>query len=269
MGRDERHSQENGHLDEGESDAARLERLGRERPQKLGTMWKELGFVFSIVFSQCLNEYWISGVTVLVPELTEPLGIPPARVTWPVAAFSLVVSGFLLPFGRLADIYGGKWVYVIGIVWTSVWGLVVGFSQNEIMLDVCRAIQGLGPVRNLQERKVCLSGVERLVQPSTSCTALSSGRSAEILQAPPPTSLRTQLNVSVLIFDRQCIFHRDFSYWVARIAQDLERTSSLQSTAQWQRSASSWECSLLASLANTLHGAGTSSLERLCPQSQA
>lgn len=153
MGRDEQHNQRDGSYAEEESEAARLERLGRERPKKLGSMWKELGFVFSIVFSQCLNEYFISGVTVLVPELTEPLGIPPARVTWPVAAFSLVVSGFLLPFGRLADIYGGKWVYIVGIVWTSAWGLVVGFAQNEIMLDVCRAIQGLGPAMYLPSGK--------------------------------------------------------------------------------------------------------------------
>lgn len=149
MGHDARQSNDANRDPEGESEAARIERLGRERPAKLGSMWKEAGFVFSIVFSQCLNEYFISGVTVLVPELTEPLGIPPARVTWPVAAFSLVVSGFLLPFGRLADIYGGKWVYVIGIVWTCIWGLIVGFSQNEIMLDVCRAIQGLGPAMYL------------------------------------------------------------------------------------------------------------------------
>lgn len=148
MGREERRAEDSiPHTEEEE--AARIERLGRERPAKLGSMWKEVGFVFTIVFSQCLNEYFISGVTVLVPELTEPLGIPPARVTWPVAAFSLVVSGFLLPFGRLADIYGGKWVYVIGIAWTSIWALVIGFAQNEIMLVVCRAIQGLGPAMYL------------------------------------------------------------------------------------------------------------------------
>lgn len=143
MGQDQRPSLE------GESETARLERLGRERPAKLGSKWKEIGFVFSIVFSQCLNEYFISGVTVLVPQLAEPLGIPAARITWPVAAFSLVISGFLFPAGRLADIYGGKWIYTIGVGWTCVWALVIGFAQNEIMLDVCRAVQGLGPAMYL------------------------------------------------------------------------------------------------------------------------
>lgn len=146
---------------EGESEAARLERLGRERPKKLAGFWIEIGFVFSIVFSQALNEFFISGVTVLVPELAEPLSIPPERVTWPVAAFSLVVSAFLLPFGRLADIYGGKWVYIIGLLWTMVWSVVVGFSQNEIMLDIARAFQGLGPAAYLPSGLMLLGGTYR------------------------------------------------------------------------------------------------------------
>ena len=42
---------------EGESERARIERLGRQRPEQLGSLWKEAGFVFSVVMSQALNEY--------------------------------------------------------------------------------------------------------------------------------------------------------------------------------------------------------------------
>lgn len=31
------------------------------------------------------------------------------------------------------------------VVCTLLWSLIAGFSYNEIMLDVCRAMQGLGP----------------------------------------------------------------------------------------------------------------------------
>lgn len=39
---------------QGESEEARLERLGRERPDKFSSLWAEVGFVFSVVMSQIL-----------------------------------------------------------------------------------------------------------------------------------------------------------------------------------------------------------------------
>ncbi|KAI7055726.1 hypothetical protein KC352_g44515, partial [Hortaea werneckii] len=107
----------------GESETVRVERLGRQRPEKLGSMWKEIGFVFSIAMSQALTEYFVSGFTVIVPTIVEELEIPATSTTWPASVFSLVVSAFLLPFGRLADIYGGFPVYIAGFVWFCVWSL--------------------------------------------------------------------------------------------------------------------------------------------------
>ncbi|KAK1030144.1 hypothetical protein LTR33_017138, partial [Friedmanniomyces endolithicus] len=122
---------------EGESEAARIERLGRQRPEMLDSIWKEAGFVFSIAMSQLLTEYFVSGFTVIIPTLVRELDIPPASTTWPASAFSLVLSSFLLPFGRLADIYGGFYVYLAGCIWYCVWSLIAGFAQNELMLDFC------------------------------------------------------------------------------------------------------------------------------------
>ncbi len=39
----------------GESVQARIERLGRERPEKFKSVWAEVGFCFSIVMSQVLT----------------------------------------------------------------------------------------------------------------------------------------------------------------------------------------------------------------------
>lgn len=38
-----------------ESDAARIERLGRQRPEVFSSLWAEVGFVFSISMSQVLS----------------------------------------------------------------------------------------------------------------------------------------------------------------------------------------------------------------------
>ncbi|KAE9979264.1 hypothetical protein EG327_007082 [Venturia inaequalis] len=144
-----------------ESPMARIERLGRARPEKFKSTWEEVGFCFSIVMSQVLTEYFISGFNVLLPTLAKDLNIPRASQTWPANAFSLVVACFLLTFGRLADMYGGWPVYVSGFVWLCVWSLIAGFSQNELMLDLCRAIQGFGPAAYLPASFMLLGSTYR------------------------------------------------------------------------------------------------------------
>ncbi|KAK4902241.1 hypothetical protein LTR27_001144 [Elasticomyces elasticus] len=185
---------------EGESEDARIERLGRQRPEKLDSVWKEAGFVFSVAMSQLLTEYFVSGFTVIIPTVVRELNIPPASTTWPASAFSLVLGSFLLPFGRLADIckyhpvvtsslspmlaflaaigyrasyfpltrekgtclqYGGFPVYIAGCVWYCVWSLIAGFAKNELMLDFCRALQGLGPAAYLPASLTLLGAMYR------------------------------------------------------------------------------------------------------------
>ncbi|KAE8370382.1 major facilitator superfamily domain-containing protein [Aspergillus caelatus] len=127
---------------EQQSDLADLERLGRERPACFSSIWSELTFAFSIVMSQILAEYYISGSNVLVPTLVKELHIPEASVVWPSTALSLVVTSTLLIFGRLGDMYGGYVVYLAGAGWLAASSILAGFSQTWLMLIICRALQG-------------------------------------------------------------------------------------------------------------------------------
>ncbi|KAF3352900.1 hypothetical protein VDGD_10165 [Verticillium dahliae] len=127
-----------------ESLQARIERLGRERPPIFPTRWSEIIFVFSISMSQFLTEYFVSGFTVILPTLITELNIPQAASVWPATAFSLVIASTLLVFGRLGDMWGGYPVFVAGLAWLLVWSIIAGFSINPLMLDLCRALQGLG-----------------------------------------------------------------------------------------------------------------------------
>ncbi|KAI9713848.1 MAG: hypothetical protein M1820_000578 [Bogoriella megaspora] len=144
-----------------ESEEARIERLGRERPAKFPTLWKEIGFCFSVVMSQALTEYFVSGFTVIIPVVANDLDIPPASSTWPVSAFSLVICSFLLPFGRLADMVGGYPVYVAGTFWLGIWAAIAGASQNALMMDIARAFQGLGPAAYLPASLMLLGSIYR------------------------------------------------------------------------------------------------------------
>lgn len=80
-----------------------------------------------------------------MPTLSKDLNIPVNSTTWPASAFSLIVASFILVFGRFADMYGGYPIYLAGMIWLVIWSLIAGFSQNLLMLDICRFLQGFGP----------------------------------------------------------------------------------------------------------------------------
>jgi MFS family permease len=89
------------------------------------------------------------------------LEIPAESQTWPASVFSLVTGAFLLPFGRLADIYGGRVMFTYGLAWFFIWSLIGGFSQNYLMLNFCRALQGLGPAAFLPSGIMLLGSIYR------------------------------------------------------------------------------------------------------------
>jgi MFS family permease len=105
----------------------------------------EIGFCFALLRSMLVAEYFISGFNILLPDLTEALHIPSNAQTWPASVFSLVICAFLLPFGRIADLFGGYMVFCTGLVWFLIWSIIAGFSQNYVMLIAGRALQVFGP----------------------------------------------------------------------------------------------------------------------------
>ncbi|KAI0130264.1 major facilitator superfamily domain-containing protein [Xylariales sp. AK1849] len=123
---------------------ADIERLGRQRPSVFPAASAEAGFVFTVIMSMMMSEYFISGFNIALPALAEDLDMPESLRTWPAAVPNLTTAACLLPCARLCDQYGGRIVFLLGHVWLVIWSVVAGFSQNSIMLIVCRAMQGIG-----------------------------------------------------------------------------------------------------------------------------
>ncbi|KUJ21360.1 putative transporter [Mollisia scopiformis] len=138
-----------------------LERLGRQRPDIFKTWWAEVGFCFAILGSMLAAEYFISGFTIILPTLSTVLDISAESRTWPANVFSLVTGAFLLPFARLADLYGAYVVFTSGLIWLCIWSLIAGFSQNFLMLTFCRALQGFGPAAFLPAGIMILGSIYR------------------------------------------------------------------------------------------------------------
>ncbi|KAI0599702.1 major facilitator superfamily domain-containing protein [Biscogniauxia sp. FL1348] len=121
-----------------------IERLGRQRPVSLPTAYTEVGFVFAVVASMMMSEYFISGFNIILPDIADALQIPDSERTWPAGVPNLTTAALLLPFARMCDRYGARVVFISGHVWLFIWSLISGFSQNSLMLIICRAMQGIG-----------------------------------------------------------------------------------------------------------------------------
>ncbi|XCB30389.1 MFS transporter [Arcanobacterium hippocoleae] len=61
-----------------------------------------------------------------------------------LAGYSLSIGIFLVPSGRLGDIYGRSTLFVVGLSIFTLASLLVGLSTNALMLNIMRLIQGLG-----------------------------------------------------------------------------------------------------------------------------
>ena len=108
----------------------------------------EACFIFIICLSQFLA---LSGLAQSIAPLHiigDSFGINnPGELSWYPAAFSLTVGTFILPAGRLGDMYGHKKLYIVGLAWYAVWSMVAGLAvySGDILFSVARGFQGIGP----------------------------------------------------------------------------------------------------------------------------
>lgn len=86
----------------------------------------------------------VSVVNVALPSIQTSLGFDPVSLPWVANGYALAFAGFLLLGGRLADLYGRKRIFVLGLVLFAAASLVGGLAGTPALLIAARAAQGLG-----------------------------------------------------------------------------------------------------------------------------
>ncbi len=82
---------------------------------------------------------------VALPAIQQALGFKSdAELQWVVTAYALAFGGFLLLGGRLADLFGRRKLFMIGVIIFALASLAAGFAQDSSQMIVFRALQGLG-----------------------------------------------------------------------------------------------------------------------------
>jgi EmrB/QacA subfamily drug resistance transporter len=83
-------------------------------------------------------------VNVALPSIQEDLGAGLSELQWIVTGYALSFAALMLIGGKLADAYGRRFIFVVGIVIFTAASLWCGFADSGDMLIAARVVQGIG-----------------------------------------------------------------------------------------------------------------------------
>ncbi|MFE7709778.1 MFS transporter [Streptomyces sp. NPDC057486] len=102
--------------------------------------WKALAF---IALAQLMVVLDATIVNIALPHAQTALGITDANKQWVITAYALAFGGLLLFGGRIADLWGRKRTFVVGLIGFALASALGGAAQNQGMLFGSRALQGV------------------------------------------------------------------------------------------------------------------------------
>jgi EmrB/QacA subfamily drug resistance transporter len=83
-------------------------------------------------------------VNVALPSIQRALGSSFSDLQWVVDAYALTLAALLLTTGSLADMFGRRKLFMIGLVIFSVSSLASGLANGPLWLNLARGAQGIG-----------------------------------------------------------------------------------------------------------------------------
>ncbi len=117
--------------------------VGSERAERpaITHRWWTLAAVCLGTFMLLLD---ITIVNVALPDIQQDLHSSFADLQWVVDAYALTLAATLLTSGSLADLFGRRRLYLIGLGLFTLASLLCGVATTTLFLQVARGAQGVG-----------------------------------------------------------------------------------------------------------------------------
>jgi EmrB/QacA subfamily drug resistance transporter len=103
--------------------------------------WWTLVAVVGGIFMLLLD---VTIVNVALPDIQRALDASLADLQWVIDAYALTLAALLLTAGSLADRYGRRRLFAIGIIVFTLGSLACGVATDALFLSLSRAFQGIG-----------------------------------------------------------------------------------------------------------------------------
>jgi len=111
---------------------------------KIANNKKQLSILLVTTLSSFLTPFMGSAVNVALPAIAKELSMTALSLSWVATSFILAAAIFLIPVGRLADIYGRRRIFIYGALIFTVASSFCIWSPSQFFLIAARAVQGIG-----------------------------------------------------------------------------------------------------------------------------
>jgi len=91
-----------------------------------------------------LTPFMVSSINIALPAIGKEFQMGAVLMSWVPTSYLLSAAMFLVPFGRLADIYGRKRIFSYGMWIVTLASLLLACSPSAAMLLLFRVLQGFG-----------------------------------------------------------------------------------------------------------------------------
>lgn len=98
--------------------------------------------LFVASMASFLTPFMGSSINIAIPSIGREFAADAITLSWISISYLLAAAMFLVPIGRLADIYGRKKIFLSGTVGFTIVSLLCGLATSQTMLIALRALQG-------------------------------------------------------------------------------------------------------------------------------
>ncbi len=96
------------------------------------------------LLSSFLTPYMVSSVNIALPSIGKEFAMDAIQMGWVATAYLLTTAIFLVPVGKVADIFGIKRLFSCGVVFYTLMSALIPFAGVTPLLIALRALQGVG-----------------------------------------------------------------------------------------------------------------------------
>jgi len=100
--------------------------------------------LFITTLASFLSPFGISSVNIALPSIGQAFSMDAILLSWVTTVYLLTSAMFLVPFGKIADIYGRKKIFTYGILTFTLASVGSAISNSAAMLICFRVLQGIG-----------------------------------------------------------------------------------------------------------------------------
>lgn len=104
-----------------------------------------IGFVLLVIcMGAMLVPFMTSAINLALPFINEDLALNAQMASWIPTSYMLATAILQIPCARIADIYGRRRIFILGLVVFSIFSLACGLAKTGEMLILFRVLTGIG-----------------------------------------------------------------------------------------------------------------------------